>query len=147
MPWEWYNQTQLGHLQLLAHHLPPQYTSLVFDIPPKQALRSALISVGSASPVLPLTPGAWPTYFLIFPCFLMRVILTHCFSHYCVCGCRPSMITSHSLSLAHVLSLCDSHKQVHTHSVYLNELGDTSSVSQQINHQTNWHICRKRDRL
>lgn len=52
------NQTQIGHLQLLAHHLPPQYTSLVFDIPPKQALRSALISVGSSSPVLPLTPSA-----------------------------------------------------------------------------------------
>lgn len=143
MPWELYNQTHLGRLQLLAHHLPPQHTFLVFDIPPKQASRSALISLGSASPVLPLTPSAWPTYFLIFLCFLMRVILTHCFSHYCVSGCRPSMIASHSFSL----SLCDSHKHIHMRSVYLNELGDTSSVSQQINHQKNWHICHKRDRL
>lgn len=150
IPWERDNQTQTGHLQLLAHRLPPQYTFLVFDIPPKQALRCALISLVSSLPILPLTPSAWPTYFLIFPCFLMRVLLAHCFSHYNVSGCRPSMIALHRLSLSFALALthsfshCDSHAHIHT--VYLNELGDTRPVSQQINHQTNWHICHKRDR-
>lgn len=116
MPWEWYNQTQIGHLQLLACHLPPQYIFLVFNIPPKQALRSALISVGSSLPVLPLTPCAWPTYFLIFPCFLMRVMLARCFSHYSVSGCRPSMIALHSLSLslAHCLSPWLTQTRTHT---------------------------------
>ena len=123
MPWEWYNQTQIGHLQLLAHHLPPQYTFLLFDIPPKQAWRSALISVGSSSPVLPLTPRAWPTYFLIFPCFLRRVMPARCFSHYSGSGCRPSMIALHSLSLSHArclsVWLTQSHTHTHTHACTL----------------------------
>lgn len=121
MPWEWYNQTQTGHLQLLSRHLPPQYTFLVFDIPPKQASRSALISVGPSLPVLPLTPCAWPTYFLIFPCFLMRVMLARCFSHYNVSGCRPSMIALHSLSLAHCLSLWLTETHIDTHAYCLPE--------------------------
>lgn len=120
MPWESYNQTQIGHIQLLARHLPPQNTFLVFDIPPKQALRSALISVGSSTPVLPLTPSAWPTYFLIFPCFLMRVMLARFFSHYSVSGWGPSMIALHSLSrLAHCLSVWLT--QTHTHALCLPE--------------------------
>lgn len=97
--WELDNQTQRGHLQLSARHLPPQYIFLLFDIPLKQGLRCALISVGSSLPVLPLTPCVWPTYFLIFPCFLLRVMLARCFSHYSVSGCGPSMNTLHSLAL------------------------------------------------
>lgn len=125
IPWERDNQTQTGHLQLLAHRLPPQYTFLVFDIPPKQALRCALISLVSSLPILPLMPSAWPTYFLIFPCFLMRVLLAHCFSHYNVSGCRPSMIALHRLSLsfalalAHSFSHCDSHAHIHTLSTWM----------------------------
>lgn len=107
-PGGWDNQTQIGHLELLARHLAPQHTFLLFDIPPKQASRSALISVGSSLPVLPLTPFAWPTYFLIFPCFLRRVMLARCFSHYSVSGSGPSMIALYSLSL--IFSLHDSHQ-------------------------------------
>ena len=37
-----YNQTQIGRFQLLACHLAPRHTSLVFDIPPKQGSRSSI---------------------------------------------------------------------------------------------------------
>lgn len=117
-----------------------QWAFLVFDIPPKQVLRGALISAGSSSPALPLMPCAWPTYFLIFPffssgelCFLAAFPFT--------VGVDAGQVWLHCilcLSLTLIVSLDDSHL------VYLNDLGDTSSVSRQINHQINWHIYHKR---
>lgn len=113
----------------------------MFDIPPKQALRSASISVGSSSAVLPLTPSAWPTYFLIFPCFLVRVMLARCFFPL---QCEWIQAKYDCIAYALSLSPYDSHKHLHT--LYLDELGSISSVSQLINHQTNWHICHRREK-
>lgn len=133
----------------------PSQASQVFDIPPGLALRSASISVGSSLLVLPRLPRVWPTYFLIFPFFsfspsLRRVTLARCFSHYSGSGYRPNMIAPQTLplSLTLIVSFYGSHTRAcartHTGPVYMDELGDTSSARQQINHRTNWQICHRR---
>lgn len=152
MTWSNRNRTSAA----FSRHLPRYTQTSVFGIPPKQTLRCALISVGSFFlSDLPLTPCAWPTYFLIFPFFLGRVMLANCFSHYSGSGCRPSMIAWQTQSLSPSLSLfmththarAHKHTQKYTHlntcSIYVNELRDIISVIQQINHQTNWHISHK----
>lgn len=106
----------------------------------------------------PLIFSSFPFFFFFFFSVLKRVMLARCFSHYSGSGCRPSMIALHSLSFSLCLSgshvrclsswLTYKHTHTHTHTgeraVYLNELGDTGSVSQQINQRTNWHICHRR---
>lgn len=97
-----------------SRHLLRYTQTSVFGIPPRQTLRCALISVGSFFlSDLPLTPCAWPTYFLIFPFFLGRVMLANCISHYSGSGCRPSMIAWHTQSLSPSLSLF----MTHTHAL------------------------------
>lgn len=130
-----------------SRHLPPVHSSGV-RYPTKASLEMCIdfnrVLFASSAPDARCLTHLFSHLSLFF---LKRVLLARCLSHYSGSGCRPSMIALHTLCLSPSRThrpLSMTHTQTHTRTVYLNELGDNSSVSQQINHQTNWHICHKR---